>query len=249
MNRQAWIGACAVFVAAKCVTPSQLDTAARYRGAPRLDISALHRARKIDAPEAHPSKCRDRTFDLEVHVVARVLNAQVDVGTRQHEPVGSILVVPKAEENDNTLIGEVADANQSTERPHQKIGIEAIVLEVLARPVISPPSERFDNGTEGAPRGRQTIDMLPFAVAVELLDERTSAQRVQTLSEEVFRNPRHAAVDVVEAKLATQKLAQDERRPAFGEDLCTHRDGTELAVEGHGPKMGSHAGRSQVKEV
>ena len=204
-----------------------------------LDVSALHRARKIDAPEAHQGECPDHAFDLEVYVVAGILHAQVDVGAREHEPVRSILVLPKAEENDHTLIGKAVDANQSTERPPQKIGIEAIVLEVLARPIISPPSERFDDGTEGATGWRQAIGVLPCAVAVELLDEPTSAQRLEALSEEVFRHPWTAPMDVVEAKLAMQALAEDERRPAFGEDLGAHRDRTELTVEGHGAKVPS----------
>jgi hypothetical protein len=44
-------------------------------------------------------------------------------------------------------------------------------------------------------------------------------------------------VDVIEPKLAMQKLAQDERRPALGEDLRAHRDWAELAVERHGTNL------------
>ena len=144
---------------------------------------------------------------------------------------------PKTEENDDTLIGEIVDTNQSAQRPHQKIGIEAIVLEVFARPVIPPRSERFDDGTERASRSGQTIDVPPFAVVVKLFDDSAAAQRLQTLGEEVFRNPRNSAVDVVETELAVQQLAQNERCPALREDLRAHRDGTELSVEGHGPKV------------
>jgi len=210
-----------------------------------LDVSALDCVWKIDAPEADASECCDHTHDLEVHVVAGIVRTQIDVGTCQDEPVGSILVLPKTEENDDTLIGEVADTYQFSERPHQKIGVETIVLEVLARPVISPRSERFDDGTEGAPRGGQTIDVPPFAVAAKLFDNPAAAQRLETLGEQVLRNPRHAAVDVVEAKLAVQQLAQDEWRPALGEDLCAHGDGTELPIEAHGgSNLRSLAGRS-----
>ena len=86
---------------------------------------------------------------------------------------------------------------------------------------------------------RTAMTAAPFAVPVKPLDEAASAQRRQALRKEVLRNPRHGAVEVVEAKLATQELAQDERRPAFGEDLRAHRDGTELAIEGHGATIGA----------
>src|SRR5690242_10616245 len=109
----------------------------------QLDIPGLDGLRNIDTPETDARKCRHGALDLETHVVPRIFHAQVDVGPRQNEPVGSILVSPKSEEDDDPLIGQAVDAHQSTERPHEKIGIEPVVLEILARPVVSPYAEGF----------------------------------------------------------------------------------------------------------
>jgi hypothetical protein len=97
------------------------------RSAAYLDVSALDRLWKIDSPEADGSECRDHSLNLEVHLVARILHAQIDLGTRQDEPVGSILVLPKTEENDDTLIGEIAGTNQS---PAQSLRYARFVVPV-----------------------------------------------------------------------------------------------------------------------
>ena len=72
----------------------------------------------------------------------------------------------------------------------------------------------------------------------ELLDDPAPLQRVQALGEEIPRPPRNAMLDVAEPSPAHEQLAQDERRPAFGEDLGAERDGTELSVVAHGGKDG-----------
>jgi len=61
---------------------------------------------------------------------------EIDLGL-QHEPVDSVLVLSQGKRYDDTLIGEGIHARHLSERPPKEVGIRAVVLEVLARPVIS----------------------------------------------------------------------------------------------------------------
>ena len=59
----------------------------------------------------------------------------------------------------------------------------------------------------------------------------------QALHEQRARDARQAVLQVVEPVAAEQQLAQDQQRPAFGEDLRRLRHRAELAVLGHGPTL------------
>jgi hypothetical protein len=78
-----------------------------------------------------------------------------------------------------------------------------------------------------------------FALGVDLFDDATSAQRLQSLSEQIPRDSRNPAVQVAEATFAYEQLAKNEWRPALGEDLRTERNGTELSIGSHHSKVGS----------
>ena len=53
------------------------------------------------------------------------------------------------------------------------------------------------------------------------------------------------AVDLVEAAAADHELAQDERGPPVAEELGANRDGTVLAIRGHGAILSRARGEHQ----
>ena len=59
------------------------------------------------------------------------------------------------------------------------------------------------------------------------------------MGEQILRDPGNAAVEIAEAPWPVQQLAEDERRPALGEDLGTQGNGAELSIAGHVPKLDS----------
>src|SRR6185437_5106905 len=70
-----------------------------------------------------------------------------------------------------------------------------------------------------------------------LLDDPAMLKRVQSLSEKIPRDARHATVDVRESSTAHEQLAHNERGQALGENLGAECHGTELSVGGHGSNV------------
>ena len=62
-----------------------------------VDISVPHRMEQIEAPKTHVGECHDGGLDLEVYLVAGVLEAQIHLGSPQHEPEDTILVLSETE--------------------------------------------------------------------------------------------------------------------------------------------------------
>jgi hypothetical protein len=62
---------------------------------------------------------------------------------------------------------------------------------------------------------------------------------MEALREEIPGDPWDATVDIRESSAAAEQLAQNERRPALGEDLSTEGHGTKLTVSGHGLEGGT----------
>src|SRR5207237_10302366 len=69
------------------------------------------------------------------------------------------------------------------------------------------------------------------------LDDTRARERGESLGQEIARDPRKSELDLAEAMAAVQKLAQDERRPALGEDLSPTRYRAELRVMRHVPSQ------------
>ena len=155
----------------------------------------------------------------------------------------------EAKQADHTLIRERVDANHSSQRPHQEIWIEMLVGEIFARPPVSPRPQRLDYRTELPPRFGQSIFVAVAVLCIQLLDDSTLLKGVQTLREQVPRDPGQPAVKVVESAAAQEQLTQDEWRPALGEDLRAHGDGAELTVARHGSQAASRVDAWQVQIV
>ena len=182
---------------------------------------------------------RDLGFDLQIHVVAGIEEAEIDLGTLEHEPVQAVPMPPESKDGDDTLVGERVDAHHPPQRPHEKIGIEILVGEIFRRPPVTPCAERIDHGTELATSSGQAILVTVTALCGKLLDDPASLQRLQSLREEIPGHSRDATLDVTESPAANEQLAQNEWRPALGEDLGPQGNGAKLTIVSHDAKVGS----------
>jgi hypothetical protein len=91
----------------------------------------------------------------------------------------------------------------------------------------------MDDGVQ-LPTGRRQ----PILVALPVgrsppLDDACAFERRQAVREEAAGDPRHSPEELVEVSGAAEELADDERRPALGEELCSSRDRAELAISRH----------------
>ena len=183
--------------------------------------------------------CSDGAFNFEAHLVAGILDAEVDFGTMQHQPVVAVRMSPELERDDDTFLWQRFHADHPPQRPHAEVRIEVLILQVFARPVVAPRSERIDDGAELPAGKRQAVVVPVFTIGLDLLDDSAASQRLQPLGEQIPGDPGNTAMEIAEGTGSEQQLAQNERRPSFGEDLGTERDGTELSVGRHGSKVRS----------
>src|SRR5215207_2528193 len=89
---------------------------------------------------------------LDVHVEAGVEQAKIDIRLLQHEQLLALRVSPKAKERDHPLRRDLLSPHHPAQRPHQKVRVEVLLGEVLARPAVAPRAERIDDRPQRAPR-------------------------------------------------------------------------------------------------
>ena len=77
-------------------------------------------------------------------------------------------------------LGQRFYADHPPQRPHAEVRIEVFILEVLARPVVAPRSERIDDRTK-LPAGEGQAIVMPVRVGLDLLDDSAESQRFQPL--------------------------------------------------------------------
>lgn len=197
-----------------------------------LDSAVAHRLHHRELSETYASEGADSGVDFQIDFVAGIEETEIDVGALEHEPENAVPMSAKMEEQNHALIRQRIDAHHSAQRPHQEIGIEILVRQILARPAVAPGAERIDHRAELATAGGEMVFLMSI-LAGSLLDDAAALEGVQALGEKIPRDPWNAAVDVGESSPAHEQLAQNERGPALGEDLGAECHGTELSVGGH----------------
>src|SRR5207244_12356319 len=115
-------------------------------------------------------------------------------------------------------------------RPHEQRGIQVLRRELLRRVALAPRAEALDDLTELLSRRSQPILAPPSTGQRCTDDDARVLQLAQPLAEPRPRNQPHAAADLAESSRPGEELAQDQRRPALGEDLGGDGDRTELAI-------------------
>src|SRR5688572_22115074 len=111
--------------------------------ASQLDASGLHRVHQWQVTETHACQRLRFRRDLDIDVVPRIEQAEVDLGALQHEPILAIVLSSKLEERDDTSRRKLIAPDHPPERPHQEVRVEMFVGEILARPLVTPSSQRL----------------------------------------------------------------------------------------------------------
>src|SRR5262245_34380124 len=194
-----------------------------------LDASVTHDLREGKMTETHTGQRLDGGVNLQIHLVAGIEETEIDLGPMEHEPERAVRVSSESEEDDDAVLGQFVDPHHSSQRPHEEVGIEMLVGEILAGPPIAPDAERIDHCTQLAAGDGEAVLVAVTIPYRELLDNAGSQQRVQPPRQEISRHPRDATLDVAEPSTAHEQFAQDERRPTLGEDLRAECNGTELS--------------------
>ena len=70
-----------------------------------LDAPIAHEVEQRNVAETHARKRLDRGFDLQLHFVTGIEEAEIDLGTLEHEPEHAIVVSVESKEKDDTLLG------------------------------------------------------------------------------------------------------------------------------------------------
>src|SRR4029450_8068455 len=98
-------------------------------------------------------------------------------------------------------------------------------------------AERADNRLELLAGLGQPVLVAVSSRRRTSLDDAYALERPQTLREEAAGDPRQTAPQLVEMSWSSEKLADDERRPALSEELGPSRDGAELPISAHEQRL------------
>src|SRR6185436_1294240 len=143
--------------------------------------------------------------DIDVDIESGLDDAEVDVGTLHHQPVGLRRLVAgghaaEIEAHGDALFGQLVDRDAPAHVPGQQLGVEAVA-----------PHRR---GPARAPLAKvhhhlaQLLARLGEAIlAAAAVDHAVRDQLAQALHQQRARDLRHAALDVVEAPAAEHQLA------------------------------------------
>jgi FAD/FMN-containing dehydrogenase len=175
----------------------------------------------------------DLRIDEEINAETRVGEAQVDLRPLEHQPVSVRRQAPESEVNDDALRGQVLDADPALDHPHKQGGIEVVGGQVAGDPFVGPGAKSTDHRVELLASLGQLVLVAVTIRCRPALDDAHALERGQPVGEEAAGDPRQTAPQLVEVSRSAEELADDERRPALGEDLGAPRDGTELPVSSH----------------
>jgi hypothetical protein len=117
--------------------------------------------------------------------------------------------------------------------PHQQSDVEVVGLQPAAHPARTPLAHHHDQGLELAACLGQMILEAVAGRALPALDDALPLQKLKTLREQRGRHQRHATPQIVEARAATDQLAQNQGGPALREDLRRLGDRAELSIAAH----------------
>jgi len=109
-----------------------------------------HRGIERNVPKPHARHSRHVGVDLKVNFEARVLDAQLDIGRREHQPEDSwAMIGPRraveSEAHDHPVIREKFTRDPAADIPHQESRIQVLALHSHG-PALSPISKRLNGG-------------------------------------------------------------------------------------------------------
>lgn len=170
--------------------------------------------------------------DVEVLVEAGVRLADLGVAVLDQQPVPfGALAAGEVEADDDAPTREPVSVEHVAHRPQGHKGIE--VLGGDLEPGGTPLAERHADLEEVVTRGCELV-MAPAPVRLGCrLDDAESFELLEPLREHGAGEPGRSLQDLTEAGAPQIQVADDQRRPALGEDLGATSDGAVLAVCPH----------------
>ena len=119
----------------------------------------------------------------------------------------------------------------------QQIGIELFGTGVRERPGCAPLADRLHDRLEVAAGGREAVFEGAALGTGPALDDLGALERAHPVGEDRARDPRQAAVELVEPARAPEHLAHDQKCPTVAEDLGGLGDRAVLRIAAHRATM------------
>ena len=195
-------------------------------------LAGSHRAAEFGPSQVDPVERGGVDGDLEVDVEAGMLEADRDLGGLEDHPI-TPLGVAKVEPNHGSVGRELPAIDVAGHPDDQQVGVELLGARLGERPGRAPLADRLHDRLEVTAAGREAVFEGAAFGARSALDDLGPLERAHAISEDRARDPREAALQLVEAARATEHLAHDQKRPAVAEDLGGLGDGTVLRVAAH----------------
>src|SRR5205823_5433760 len=198
--------------------------------------------------------CLELGVNDEADVETRIREAELDVGLVEDEPKGllfleprgTLALTPKLEADEDLLVRQRVGTDAASQEPHQQAGVEILGAQLLRAPLVPPRPERENEGPQLLAGLRRVVIRAAPADTLPALDHPGLLEKRQPLDEQVPRDPGQAELKLTEAVTPEQDLAEDERRPALGEDLRTQSDRAELTVPLHCAELTPLPGANKV---
>jgi hypothetical protein len=162
-----------------------------------------------------------------------ILQAYLGVVTLQHHPE-SVLVrqVGEVKADHHPVGGELVPVHQPGHRPQYDVGVQ--LLRCHVQPLGTPVAEGEADLHQLLTRGRQMIGGPPPCRVGPSFHDPVAGQAGQALGQHRLGDSRRALADLGEGGTAQKQVADDQGRPALGEDLGSAGDRTVLLVVLHG---------------
>jgi hypothetical protein len=119
----------------------------------------------------------------------------------------------------------------------QEVGVELLWSGIGERPGRPPLADcLYDRLKIAAGRGEPVLERPPLGPGPSL-DDLGPLERAQALGEDRARDPRQAALELIEPTRAAQHLAHDQQRPAVAQNLAPLGDRAVLRITPLAPGM------------
>ena len=215
--------------------PASEPALKRPRAAHR-QLASPERAGQLGAPQVDAVEGRGVDRDLEVDVEPGVLEADRDLGGLEHHPV-ALRRVAEVELDHRAIRGKLLTIDVAGHPDDQEVGVELLGAGIGERPGHPPLPHRLHDRLQVPAGERQAIVQRPPLGAGAPLDDLGPLERAKPIGEDRARDPRQAALELVEPARTAQHLAHDQERPAVAEDLARLGDRAVLRVAPHPPGM------------
>ena len=222
------------------------EGALEHPRAAQRQLARPHRAAQLGAPEVDAVEGGGVDPDLEVDVEPGMLETNRDLRALEHHPV-ALRRVAKVELDHRAIRGKLLAIDVSGHPDDQEVGVELLGAGIGERPGNPPLPHRLHDRLQVPAGERQPILERPALGAGAPLDDLGPLERAQAVREDRARDPRQAALKLVEPARAAQHLAHDQERPAVAEDLARLGDRTVLRVAPHRSRNASPGLAHQVR--